>query len=57
MTLPQPTRPAHEKFCLVETSTQVRDARGRTGTHHVTYELTLKDGRVRQTRQTLLFRP
>jgi hypothetical protein len=28
----------------------VRDARGRTGTHHVTYELGLKDGRVLRTR-------
>jgi hypothetical protein len=28
----------------------VRDARGRTGTHHVTYELTLPDGRILRTR-------
>lgn len=28
----------------------MRDARGRTGTHHVTYELTLHDGRVLRTR-------
>jgi hypothetical protein len=28
----------------------VRDARGRTGTHHVTYELELPDGRVLRTR-------
>jgi hypothetical protein len=47
---PQPTRQAHERFCVVESWAQVRDARGRTGTHHVTYELTLKDGRVLRTR-------
>ncbi|UWP84258.1 hypothetical protein [Dactylosporangium fulvum] len=28
----------------------MRDARGRTGTHHVTYELVLKDGTVLRTR-------
>ncbi|MGW6686658.1 cytotoxic translational repressor of toxin-antitoxin stability system [Streptomyces sp. NPDC054961] len=29
---------------------RVRDARGRTGTHHVTYELTLYDARILRTR-------
>ncbi|MCO1580947.1 cytotoxic translational repressor of toxin-antitoxin stability system [Crossiella sp. SN42] len=47
---PQPTRQAHQKFCLVEEWRQVRDARGRTGTHHVTYELHLVDGRILRTR-------
>lgn len=28
----------------------MRDARGRTGTHHVTYELDLPDGRILRTR-------
>lgn len=28
----------------------MRDARGRTGTHHVTYELDLVDGRILRTR-------
>ena len=28
----------------------MRDARGRTGTHHVTYELVLVDGRILRTR-------
>ncbi|WP_240957598.1 cytotoxic translational repressor of toxin-antitoxin stability system [Streptomyces barkulensis] len=28
----------------------MRDARGRTGTHHITYELRLHDGRVLRTR-------
>lgn len=37
-------------FCRVEGWRQVRDARGRTGTHHVTYELGLPDGRVLRTR-------
>ncbi|WP_328806961.1 cytotoxic translational repressor of toxin-antitoxin stability system [Nocardiopsis coralli] len=30
--------------------TPVRSARGRTGTHHITYELALADGRVLRTR-------
>jgi hypothetical protein len=30
--------------------TAVRDATGRTGTHHVTYELALPDGRILRTR-------
>jgi hypothetical protein len=47
---PQPTRQDHEKFCGIEGWTPVRDARGRTGTHHVTYELHLPDGRVLRTR-------
>jgi hypothetical protein len=50
VTFPQPTREAHEKFCLTERWTQVRDARGRTGTHHLTFELALPDGRVLRTR-------
>jgi hypothetical protein len=47
---PQPTRQDHGKFCDIEGWTRVRDARGRTGTHHVTYELTLPGGRVLRTR-------
>ena len=50
MTWPQPTRDAHEGFCRSEPWTQVRDARGRTGTHHLTFELALADGRVLRTR-------
>lgn len=50
MSWPQPTRQVHEKFCLVEGWTSVRSARGRTGTHHITYELGLRDGRVLRTR-------
>jgi hypothetical protein len=47
---PAPTRADHEKFCRVEGWTQVRDATGRTGTHHVTYELDLPGGRTLRTR-------
>jgi hypothetical protein len=47
---PPPTRQDHESFCQVEEWDRVRDARGRTGTHHVTYELNLADGRILRTR-------
>ncbi|MFD5555092.1 cytotoxic translational repressor of toxin-antitoxin stability system [Streptomyces sp. NPDC127068] len=50
MTRPQPDRERHDRFCVVERWERVRDARGRTGTHHVTYELTLHDGRILRTR-------
>jgi hypothetical protein len=50
MTWPQPTRQDHSKFCEIENWALVRDARGRTGTHHVTYELDLPEGRVLRTR-------
>lgn len=50
MSWPQAARQDHERFCRVEEWTRVRDARGRTGTHHVTYELALKDGQVLRTR-------
>lgn len=50
MSWPQPTRQDHERFCLTEGWDRVRDARGRTGTHHVTYELGLPDGRILRTR-------
>jgi hypothetical protein len=47
---PVPTRADHDRFCHVEGWRRVRDARGRTGTHHVTYELDLPDGRILRTR-------
>ncbi|GAA4224332.1 hypothetical protein GCM10022254_03530 [Actinomadura meridiana] len=50
MTWPQPTRQDHDRFCRTEGWQPVRDARGRTGTHHVTYELGLLDGRILRTR-------
>ncbi|MGH3925193.1 MAG: cytotoxic translational repressor of toxin-antitoxin stability system [Pseudonocardiaceae bacterium] len=53
MSRPQPTRKDHETFCRVEGWRPVRDARGRTGAHHVTYELELSDGRILRTRISL----
>jgi hypothetical protein len=50
MTWPQPTRQLHEKFCETEEWERVRDARGRTGTRHLTYELRLWDTRILRTR-------
>ncbi|GAB2496570.1 cytotoxic translational repressor of toxin-antitoxin stability system [Nocardiopsis aegyptia] len=50
MTWPRPTREDHERFCKTEGWRRVRDARGRTGTHHITYELSLPDGRILRTR-------
>ncbi|OLE27856.1 MAG: cytotoxic translational repressor of toxin-antitoxin stability system [Actinobacteria bacterium 13_1_20CM_3_71_11] len=50
MTWPQAARQDHDKFCSIEGWTPVRDARGRTGTHHVTYELHLPDGSALRTR-------
>lgn len=50
MTWPQPTRADHDQFCKIEGWRRVRDAQGRTGTHHVTYELDLPDGGVLRTR-------
>jgi hypothetical protein len=50
VTWPQPTRDDHDRFCRVEGWRQVRNARGRTGSHHVTYELDLPDGRILRTR-------
>lgn len=47
---PNPTRADHDKFCRTEGWRPVRDARGRTGTHHVTYEFDLPDGRTLRTR-------
>ena len=50
MTWPAPTRQDHEAFCKAEGWQPVRDACGKTGTHHVTYELHLHDGRILRTR-------
>ena len=50
MTWPAPTRADHEKLCQTERWQPVRDARGRTGTHDVTYELVVHDGRILRTR-------
>jgi hypothetical protein len=50
MKWPAPTRKDHEAFCETEGWQPARNARGRTGTHHVTYELGLPDGRILRTR-------
>lgn len=50
MKWPAPTRDDHDHFCRAEGWRRVRDARGRSGTRHVTYELRLPDGRVLRTR-------
>jgi hypothetical protein len=50
MSRPQPTREHHDSFCQIEGWRQVRNARGGTGTRHVTYELDLPDGRILRTR-------
>lgn len=47
---PEPTRADHIRFCEIEGWRCVRDARGRAGTHHITYELDLPDGRMLRTR-------
>ncbi|MCT2584030.1 cytotoxic translational repressor of toxin-antitoxin stability system [Actinophytocola gossypii] len=47
---PQPTRKDHEAFCRTEEWRVVRDALGRSGTDHVTYELDLVDGRILRSR-------
>lgn len=47
---PTPTRADHDKFCQVEHWEQVRNASGRKGSHHITYELGLPDGRTLRTR-------
>ncbi|MDY7100716.1 MAG: cytotoxic translational repressor of toxin-antitoxin stability system [Actinomycetota bacterium] len=45
-----PTRKDHQRFCEVEGWALVRNARGGTGSHHLTYELALPDGRILRTR-------
>jgi hypothetical protein len=47
---PTPTRADHQRFCETEGWKPVRNARGGTGTHHVTFELELPDGRILRTR-------
>jgi len=47
---PLATRKDHEQFCMNEEWTKRKTARGKTGTHHVNYELSLPDGRILLTR-------
>jgi hypothetical protein len=44
------TRREHRRFCEIEGWTLVRDARGKSVRHHLTYELPLADGTVLRTR-------
>jgi hypothetical protein len=51
VTFPAPTRADHQAFCANEGWEQVRNARGKTSSHHaVTFELQLHDGRILRTR-------
>ncbi len=47
---PTVTYADHAAFCRIEGWREVRNARGVTGSHHITYELDLPDGRVLRTR-------
>lgn len=47
---PQLTRADHDQFCRAEGWRLVRNARGRTGTHHITYELDLPTSGTLRTR-------
>jgi hypothetical protein len=44
------SRRDHNRFCQVEGWDEVRNARGTPVGHHLTYELTLPDGRMLRTR-------
>lgn len=46
---PLGTRRDHQKFCITEKWTRVRNARGKSG-HHETYELVLPNGHILRTR-------
>lgn len=45
-----PTRDDHDRFCRSEGWVLVRDSRGKQVRHHVTYEMTMPDGRILRTR-------
>jgi hypothetical protein len=50
VSFPRPTRRDHDAFCRNEGWREVRNARGSTVGHHVTYELDLPTGDVLRTR-------
>ena len=50
MTFPTPTRQDHLRFCEVEGWEPVKSSRGKTGTHHDTFELAMPNGDVLRTR-------
>ncbi len=47
---PAASRNDHQRFCELEGWRKVRNAKGRSGTHHITYELALPDGAILRTR-------
>ena len=50
MTRRAASRRDHQKFCETEKWSEVRNARGKPITHHLTYELAVPDGRILRTR-------
>jgi len=50
VTHPSPTRKHHLTFCTREGWTEVRSSRGKGVAHHVTFELSIPDGRILRTR-------
>jgi len=44
------SRRDHKRFCEIEGWAEARTARGKPTQHHITYELSLPDGRVLRTR-------
>ena len=50
MTHPSATRAHHLTFCAREGWAEVRSSRGKGVAHHVTFELSLPDGRILRTR-------
>lgn len=49
-TWPTVTSRDHKRFCEIESWTLVRNAKGKTGSHHLTYELALANGDILRTR-------
>lgn len=45
-----PSREDHQSFCNTEAWSLTKNARGKNTGHHVTYNLTLTDGRILRTR-------
>lgn len=50
MSVPAATRSDHKKFCTTEGWVEKHNARGKKGSHHLTFTLSLPDGRVLRTR-------
>ncbi|MBA2695398.1 MAG: cytotoxic translational repressor of toxin-antitoxin stability system [Actinobacteria bacterium] len=44
------SRADHHRFCKIEGRVEVRNARGKAVGHHITYELSLSDGRILRSR-------